>query len=333
MRKWLIQSLFITTALVIGTGSALAEKVSLGYQPIVGPLLNVIAEKKLEKATGYKIKWVKSPSGGDAIRTLASGSVKIAVAGSSPAAAGISRGLDIELFYILDDIGAAEALVARNGSGVNSVKDLVGKKVGVPFVSTTHFHLLFALELNRVNPKDVEILNIQPPAIAAAWARGDIDAAFVWDPALGTIQKTGKTLVTSGELSAKGKATFDGILVNKSWGANNKDFVVAFIKVLDAENKAYLANPSAWSAESKVAKNIARLSGAKPSEVPVVLKKLRFLTVKEQLSKKWLGGGKRGGVAKALLETSKFLKKEGKIDAVLSDYGKTVNRNYAKAAK
>ena len=82
-------------------------------------------------------------------------------------------------------------------------KDLVGKKVGVPFVSTTHFHLLFALEVNKVNPKDVDILNIQPPAIAAAWARGDIDAAFVWDPALGTIQETGKTLVTSGELSAK----------------------------------------------------------------------------------------------------------------------------------
>ena len=322
MKKWLVKSLLVTAALIIGTGSALANKVSLGYQPIVGPLLNVIAEKKLEKETGYKIKWVKSPSGGDAIRTLASGSVKIAVAGSSPAAAGISTGLDIELFYILDDIGAAEALVARNGSGVNTVKDLVGKKVGVPFVSTTHFHLLFALEVNKVNPKDVDILNIQPPAIAAAWARGDIDAAFVWDPALGTIQETGKTLVTSGELSAKGKATFDGILVNKSWAKKNKDFVIAFIKVLDAENKAYLANPSAWSKNSKQAKNIAKLSGASRANVPVILKKLRFLTVKEQISKKWLGGGKRGGAAKALFETSKFLKEQNKIPAVLKNYGK-----------
>ena len=168
--------------------------------------------------------------------------------------------------------------------------------------------------------------------LLTSWARGDIDAAFVWDPALGTIQETGKTLVTSGELSAKGKATFDGILVNKSWAKKNKDFVIAFIKVLDAENKAYLANPSAWSKNSKQAKNIAKLSGASRANVPVILKKLRFLTVKEQISKKWLGGGKRGGAAKALFETSKFLKEQNKIPAVLKNYGKTVNSSFAKKA-
>ena len=56
MKKWLVKSLLVTAALIIGTGSALANKVSLGYKTdIVGPLLNVIAEKKLEK--DYKIKW------------------------------------------------------------------------------------------------------------------------------------------------------------------------------------------------------------------------------------------------------------------------------------
>ena len=62
------------------------------------------------------------------------------------------------------------------------------------------------------------------------------------------------------------------------------------------------------------------------------LKKLSFLTVKEQISKKWLGGGKKGGAAKALFETSKFLKEQKKIPAVLKNYGKTVNSSFAKAA-
>ena len=57
----------------------------------------------------------------------------------------------------------------------------------MPFVSTTHFHTLFALEQFGIAPSDVQILNMQPDAIAAAWERGDIDAAFVWDPALGRI--------------------------------------------------------------------------------------------------------------------------------------------------
>ena len=55
MKPWLIKSLFILTALVIGTGSASAQKVSLGYQPIVGPLLNVIAEKNLKKKQAIKL--------------------------------------------------------------------------------------------------------------------------------------------------------------------------------------------------------------------------------------------------------------------------------------
>ncbi len=54
-----------------------------------------------------------------------------------PIATAISQGLDVELFWILEDIAAAEALVARDGSGVNTVADLKGKKVGAPFVSTT----------------------------------------------------------------------------------------------------------------------------------------------------------------------------------------------------
>lgn len=330
MKKY-INTLLFVGIFVLGTTSAFAQKVSLGYQPIIGPLLAVIVDKKIEKATGYNIKWVKFPSGADSIKALASGAVKISVAGSSPAAAGISNGLDIELFYILDDIGAAEALVVRDGSGIIAPSDLRGKKIGVPFVSTTHFHLLFALEQFGIDSKDVNILNLQPPALAAAWARGDIDGGFVWDPALGTIAKTGKILITSGTLSSWGKATFDGILVNKDWGAKNKKFVQAFIQELDKANRAYLANPSVWS--STQAAKIAKLSGADQADVPDVLNKLSFLTLEQQLSDAWLGGGKNGGAAKALQFTSEFLKDGKKIPKVLSDYGKTVNPGYAQSVQ
>src|SRR5207244_217440 len=81
-----------------------------------------------------------------------------------------------ELFWILDDIGDAEALVAKNGSGINTVADLKGKKIALPFNSTTHFHLMVALEQAKVNPADVQILNMRPPEVRAAWARGDIQA-------------------------------------------------------------------------------------------------------------------------------------------------------------
>ncbi len=146
---------------------------------------------------------------------MASGDVAIGEVGSAGVATAISQGMDVELFWILEDIAAAEALVARNGSGINTVADLKGKKVGVPFVSTTHFHLLYAMEIAGLKRGDVQILNMRPPEIAAAWGRGDLDATFIWDPVLSTVKKTGKVIVTSGELCKKGKCTFDGLIVSK----------------------------------------------------------------------------------------------------------------------
>jgi len=61
--------------------------------------------------------------------------------------------------------------VVRNGSGVNEIKDLIGKKVATPFVSTSHYSLLFVLNNAKVDATKVNILNLQPPEIAAAFAR------------------------------------------------------------------------------------------------------------------------------------------------------------------
>lgn len=308
------------------------KEVTIGYQLIYNPWKVAIVDGAFEKATGYKIKWVKFDSGAKVITAMASGDVHIALAGSSPIAAGVSRGLDIEVFWIVEDIASAEALVVRNGSGIEKPEDIKGKKVGVPFVSTTHFHLLFFLEHNNIDPKDVRILDMQPNAIAAAWERGDIDAAFVWDPALGRIKKTGKVLITSGELSALGKATFDGMVVNKTWAKQHPDFMVNFVKTIAAADEAYRSNPDAFGPDSENAKKIVSLVGGDPKEVKTVLDLYDFPDLKTQASEKWLGGGKNSGVAKALLATSQFLKDQKKIDALLPDYSVAVTDEYVKKA-
>ncbi|GBE44122.1 MAG TPA: taurine ABC transporter substrate-binding protein [Rhizobiales bacterium] len=319
-------------ALSLGAMSVQAQEVTIGYQQIYNPWKVAIADGAFEKATGYKIKWKKFNSGAKVITAMASGDVHIALAGSSPIAAGISRALPIKLFWITENINDAEALVARNGSGVKTIQDLVGKKVGVPFVSTTHFHMLFALEHNKIDPKSVKLLNMQPNAIAAAWERGDIDAAFVWDPALGRIKKTGKVLLTSGDLAKLGKATFDGMVVYNDFAAKNAKFMCQFVKTIAAADAAYRDDPGSFSGDSANAKKIVKLVGGDAKDVPGVLALYDFPTLKQQVSSTWLGGGKDGGAAKALFFTSEFLKKQRKIDAMLPDYGAVVDVSYAKAA-
>ncbi len=207
------------------------KEVTIGYQDMVVPYRIAQEAKELEKATGYKVNWKQFGGGGEVIKAMASGAVQIGEVGSAGIAAAVSRGEPLELFWILDDIGAAEALVAKNGSGINTLADLKGKKIAMPFNSTTHFHTMVALEQAKINPADVQILNMRPPEVRAAWQRGDIQATFIWDPVLAEVKKDGKVIITSGQISADtGKATFDGYVANKDWAKANRDFMVKFVK-------------------------------------------------------------------------------------------------------
>jgi taurine transport system substrate-binding protein len=333
MRQWFGAAL-AAGAVLLGATDVLAQSktVTIAHQDMVVPYRTAMVAKELEQATGWTINWRMFGGGGDVIRAMASGDVKLGEAGSSPIAAALSQGLNLELFWILDDIGDAEALVVRNGSGISAPQDLKGKRIGVPFVSTTHFHLLFALEQFKIGANEVRVLNMRPPEIAAAWERGDLDATFVWDPVLAKVKQNGRVLITSGLLSSWGKATFDGYVVDKTFARQNPDFMAAFVRIMAKADDEYRKNQAAWTANSPQVQAVAKITGAKPEDVPPGMALYRFPTMEEQASDKWLGGGKDGGAAKALAFTSAFLKEQGRVEKVLPDYSTAVNPEWVKRA-
>jgi taurine transport system substrate-binding protein len=311
------------------------REVVIGYQDMVVPWRYAQATGEVEKATGYKVTYRKLGGGADVIRALASGSIQLGEAGSSPIAAGLSQGVDISLFWILDNINDAEALVARDGSGVTKITDLKGKKIGLPFVSTSHFHALVALQDVGVDPSTVKIVNLRPPEVAAAWERGDIDATYIWDPVLAIVKKNGKVLITSGEVAKDSvKATFDGFVVSHKF-AQDKDnaaFVEKLVKVLAATDAQYRDNKSAWTATSAQVQAVAKESGATPADVPASLALYAFPSATEQASPTWLGGGTQSGAAKSLAATATFLKAQGTIQNVLPDYSVGVDPRFVQQA-
>ena len=320
-----------------GVGGASAETtVVVGYQQIVGPFVSAIADGSFDKAVaadGYKIDWRQFASAGDISVALASGNVAVGVIGSTCATASVTRGVDAQLFWILDNIGKSEALIARNGSGIEKPEDLKGKKVAVPFVSTSHFHLLIALEkVWKMNPRDVTILNMTPPQIVAAWERGDIDAAYVWPPALSKIEKTGKEITNSAEVGKASVPTFDGILVDRSFGKDNPKFMADFTKVLAKAYADFKANGANWTVDSPEVKGIVKMIGGQPQDIVDASKLLEYPTVEEQASKTWLGGGKEGGAARAFEASAEFLKAQKQIDKALPDYTSFVNSSFAEEA-
>lgn len=314
--------------LASGLAFAQAKEVTFAHQDMLVPLRTVMESGELEKSTGYKINWRMFGGGGDVIRAMASGDVQVGEVGSAGVTTAANQGQDIKLFWILDDIADAEALVARNGSGINSVKDLKGKKVATPFVSTSHYQLMADIKSEGVDAKTVTVMNMRPPEIAAAWERGDIDATFIWDPVLSKVKASGKVIATSGSIGKKGFPTFDGLVVNAEWAAKNEVFMVALVKALAKADAAYRSDAAKWTADSSQVKAVAKWTKADAKDVPAAMKLYRFPTLAEQAGPAWLGGG----AAKAMTDTAAFLKEQGRVQEVKPNYGAFVTTKYVTEA-
>jgi len=324
-----LTSAMALSGLLISTGAyAQKKEVTFAHQDMVVPLRVLMESGELEKQTGYKVNWRMFGGGGDVIKAMASGDVQMGEAGSSPVTAAVSQGQDIKLFWILLDIADAESLVARNGSGVNSVKDLKGKKVATPFVSTAHYQLMAAMKMEGLDAKSVNVMNLRPPEIAAAWERGDIDAAFIWPPVLSKIKGNGKVIASSASIGAKGYPTFDGLVVNAKWAAENEAFMVTFVRLLAKYDDEYRKNAAKWTADSAQVKAIAKWTKADAKDVPSDMKLYKFPSMQEQVSATWLGGGS----AKAMANTAVFLKEQGRIQEVKPNYASFVTDVYVKKA-
>lgn len=323
----MISSLFprrLLAALTLGglAISAQAADFTVAYQTTVDPAKVAQADGAYEKASHAKIDWRKFDSGAEVITAVASGDVQIGYVGSSPLAAAATRQLPIQTFLIATQIGDAEALVARNGAGITKPEDLVGKKIAVPFVSTGHYSLLAALKHWKINPSKVTILNLAPPAIIAAWQRGDIDATYVWDPALGVAKANGKVLISSGELGKLGAPTFDAWIVRKDFAEKHPEAVRAFAKVTLDAYADYRKDPQAWLADKANIDKVVKLSGAKAEDIPLLLQGNVFPLAADQVTA--LGAP----TTQAINQTATFLKEQGKVDAVLPDYAPYVSAKY-----
>ena len=323
MRKFYVAAL---SAMALCIGTAQAADVNIGFQLTYNPWKMNMEHLKKDGLGGKSIEFFKFSSGTEVINAMASGSVDISLNGSSPTAAGYSRGVDLQVVYIYDNINDAEALVVNDK--ITAPQDMIGKTIAVPFGSTTHFHMMFALEQFGLDAKKVNVIDMSPPDMVAAWERGDIDGGFVWDPALGKMKAKGHVLLSSGDLSNWGKATFDAMVAAKGFTDKNPKFMCQWIKMVAAADADYRANPNDFGPGTAKAAAIAKAVGGQADQVGGVLALYDFPTLEQQISATWLGGG----VASALTATSQFLMEQGKIDKVLDSYAGGANAKFAKMA-
>ncbi len=307
-----------------------AKKVVIAYQTGAVPYLVGIANGELAKETGWEIEFRRFNSGADIFAAIASGDVQLGDVGSSPYAASVSRDLDVKGIYITAGAGDSEGLVVRKE--INSAADLKGKKFSAAPVSTDHYQLLAYLKQQGLTEKYTQVIAMPQPQIVAAWKRGDIDGAFVWDPALSELKKDGKVLITSGEVARRGAPVFSALVVTSDFASKNPEFLTKYVGLIDKYYVDFAKNPNNWGPASENIKLIAKLQGGTPEENYDWLKTTVVIPLQDQVTDAWLDGGDKGRIAKTLKDTAQFLKEQKKITAIKNSYAEFVDPEFAKAA-
>lgn len=304
----------------LGTAHAADKTISIAYQTGFSPFVRAVASGEIEKIPGWKVEFRQFNSGAEIFAAIAAGDVQIGDVGSSPFAASTSKGIDVKAIYISGAAGEDEALVARNGSGIETLEDLKGKRLAAAPVSTDHFMLLSTLKQLGLGPDDATVLALPQPEIVAAWQRGDIDAAFVWDPALGKLLESGKRLLTAKEAAERGAVTFGALVATADTVAEDAEFLQRFVDIVDGYYRDLQNTPGGWTADSAHVQALAKFSGAKPEDIAARLKVSVYVPATTQAGPEWLGGGEDGKLAHVLLDTAQFLKEQQKITTVLDSY-------------
>ncbi|ORM95298.1 taurine ABC transporter substrate-binding protein [Pantoea cypripedii] len=310
----------LAAALALLTFQAEAVSVTVAYQTSAEPAKVAQADNTFAKESGASVDWRKFDSGASVLRALASGDVQIGNIGSSPLAVAATQQLPIEAFLLASQLGNSEALVVKKS--ISNPKDLIGKRIAVPFISTTHYSLLAALKHWGIKPTDVQLVNLQPPAIIAAWQRGDIDGAYVWAPAVNELEKDGKVLTDSSQVGKWGAPTLDVWVVRKDFAQQHPDIVTAFARSALEAQKAYIDNPQQWLQQPDNLSKLSRLSGVPEGQVPGLVQGNTYLTAQQQVEQ--LGKP----VNQAIVDTAHFLKEQGKVPDAASDYSGFVTTRF-----
>jgi len=297
--------------------------VVIGFQTEVDPGKLAQVSGAYDRALGQPVTWRKFDSGTDVITALAAGDIDFGYLGSSPLAIAATRQLPITTVVLASRLGSSEALVVRNGAGIAQGRDLIGKRVAVPFVSTSHYSLLAALAHWHVPAGRVQIINLSPPQIAAAWARGDIDAAYVWEPALGAIERNGHVLVGSDQVAGWGAPTYDAWVVRREFARASPALVGAFVRAtLDAARQ--------WRqhrSDAAAMRAVSALTGVPADAVAAMMARNDYPDAAAQAGPALLGGG----LARDLAATANFLASQGKVDRVLVDYRPWIDARWVRA--
>lgn len=327
----------ITRALIVGTMSVLTTQVATAQdldELTVGyflewpmPMIAAMDSGAYDEALGMPVKWVSFETGTAMSAAMASGDVHLSVSqGIPPFVVAVSGGQDLQVLDVAVSYSDNDNCIVNADLEIDkdSASELAGKKVAVPLGTAAHYGFLRQMDHFGIDLSSLQIVDMAPPEGAAALGQGAVDFACGYGGGLTRMREYGNSLLTGEEKEELGILVFDVTTAPASFIAENGDLVAQFLAVTAAANEDWNTNQS----EDMLAL-IAEGSGMDLEAARTSISTMKFPSVEEQLSERWLGGNAANfmkGVADVFVEA-------GSIDSALESYVDAVNIGPLQAAQ
>ncbi|MFI0901540.1 NrtA/SsuA/CpmA family ABC transporter substrate-binding protein [Streptomyces sp. NPDC020983] len=147
-----------------------------------------------------KVAWTGTAGAfAPAAQELDAGALDVAEGSITSAIAALAQSPGFRLFAAVDPDQLGEGILVKKDSGINSVSDLVGRKVAVWHGGTSEYLLLKALEQQHVPVDEVERVYLQPNQIGPVFNSGQVDAWSTWATySVPAIANSGARFLTTG---------------------------------------------------------------------------------------------------------------------------------------
>ncbi|AZP72147.1 ABC transporter substrate-binding protein [Pseudomonas poae] len=183
--------------------------------------------------------WHPFNAGTTLLEALSAGAIDVGVVGNAPPIFAQAGGFDVRIIGVASGAQNNNALLLPEGSTIQQVADLKGKRVAVAKGTSGHYLLLAALRQAGLTSRDVNIAYVSPVDAQNAFASGRLEAWSVWYPFVGQATSRGARILVDGG----------------PWPETGQNFTVASLKALaDPERAAQagdllarLARAQAWA--------------------------------------------------------------------------------------
>ncbi len=294
--------------------SASKVAVTIGYENNgADPSMVTIHNHYFQKELGSNVTTKIFTSGPAALSAIASNSLQFMCGiGLPPVISAIERGVPLAVVWNQERYTTDAGIVVKKSSGITSLAGLAGKTIAINTGSESSFELPALLAQKGVSLSSVHQLNMTPPEMESAWATGQIQAAAVWDPALGAMAAKGGTILATDASLPPTATSFNICVANTSFTKAHPGAAAGFVKAMQA-GVAY------WKSHPSQALSIMESeAGISASTAQTELGGYQIYDLADQVTSSVLGQGSGvalAGTTQSLTNNWKELYKQGFISA------------------